>query len=106
MLLESLGAGLALFATPLSLSLTFLGVIFGLLVGALPGLGPLMGIILMLPVAVTQPPVAAMGFLIAIFVGGSCGGSVSAILLRIPGTPLAAATPAGRLSHGTKRTGI
>lgn len=33
-----------------------------------------------------------MGFLIAIFVGGSCGGSVSAILLRIPGTPLAAAT--------------
>ncbi len=65
---------------------------FGLLVGALPGLGPLMGIILLLPVAIGLPPVAAMGLLIAIFVGGSCGGSISAILLRIPGTPLAAAT--------------
>lgn len=33
-----------------------------------------------------------MGALIAIFVGGSCGGAVSAIVLRIPGTPIAAAT--------------
>lgn len=92
MLLESLGAGFDLFLTPLAIGLTLLGVMFGLLVGALPGLGPLMGIILLLPVAIGLPPVAAMGFLIAIFVGGSCGGSVSAILLRIPGTPLAAAT--------------
>lgn len=92
MLLQSLGSGFALFITPLSIGLTLLGVLFGLVVGALPGLGPLMGIILMLPVAITQPPVAAMGFLIAIFVGGSCGGSVSSILLRVPGTPLAAAT--------------
>ena len=92
MLLDSLGSGFALFISPLSIGLTLLGVLFGLIVGALPGLGPLMGIILMLPIAVTQPPVAAMGFLIAIFVGGSCGGSVSSILLRVPGTPLAAAT--------------
>lgn len=92
MLFESLGAGFNLFFTPLAIGLTLLGVLFGLLVGALPGLGPLMGIILLLPVAIGLPPVAAMGFLIAIFVGGSCGGSISAILLRIPGTPLAAAT--------------
>ena len=92
MLAESLSAGFGLFLTPLAIGLTALGVIFGLLVGALPGLGPLMGIILLLPVAIGLPPIAAMGFLIAIFVGGSCGGSISAILLRIPGTPLAAAT--------------
>ncbi|CCN47716.1 putative Tripartite tricarboxylate transporter TctA family [Vibrio nigripulchritudo MADA3029] len=92
MLLESLNAGVELFLSPLTISLTLFGILFGLLVGALPGLGPLMGIILMLPVAIEQPPIAAMGFLIAIFVGGSCGGSISAILLRIPGTPLAAAT--------------
>nr|WP_237212604.1 tripartite tricarboxylate transporter permease [Ruegeria lacuscaerulensis] len=78
--------------SPLALGFTFCGILVGLLVGAMPGLGPLMGIILLLPVAIGLPPVAAMGFLIAIFVGGSCGGSVSAILLRIPGTPLAAAT--------------
>ena len=51
-----------------------------------------MGIILLLPAAFYLPPVAGMGMLIAIYVGGSCGGAVSAILLRIPGTPLAAAT--------------
>ncbi|WP_159590407.1 tripartite tricarboxylate transporter permease [Chelativorans xinjiangense] len=91
-MLDSLASGLTLVATPLAIGLTFLGVMFGLMVGALPGLGPLMGIILLLPVAIGLPPVAAMGFLIAIFIGGSCGGSISAILLRIPGTPLAAAT--------------
>ncbi len=92
MLIDSLAAGFALFFTPLAIGLTVAGVLFGIVVGALPGLGPLMGIILMLPVAIGLPPVPAMGFLIAIFVGGSCGGSLSAILLRIPGTPLAAAT--------------
>jgi putative tricarboxylic transport membrane protein len=92
MLFDSLVSGFHLFLTPLAIGLTFVGILIGLLVGALPGLGPLMGIILLLPVAISLPPVAAMGFLIAIFVGGSCGGSISAILLRIPGTPLAAAT--------------
>ena len=92
MLLDSFAAGIDLFLTPLTIILTLLGVLFGLLVGALPGLGPLMGIILLLPLAISLPPIAAMGLLIAIFVGGSCGGSISAILLRIPGTPLAAAT--------------
>ena len=92
MLIESLAMGFELFLTPTTIGLTLIGVLIGLLVGALPGLGPLMGIILLLPVAISMPPVAAMGFLIAIFVGGSCGGSISAILLRIPGTPLAAAT--------------
>jgi putative tricarboxylic transport membrane protein len=92
MLIESLLSGVQLFLTPIAIGLTFLGIVIGLLVGALPGLGPLMGIILLLPVAISLPPIAAMGFLIAIFVGGSCGGSISAILLRIPGTPLAAAT--------------
>ncbi|MEP3279220.1 MAG: tripartite tricarboxylate transporter permease [Stappiaceae bacterium] len=92
MIFDSLVSGFHLFLTPVAIGLTFVGILIGLLVGALPGLGPLMGIILLLPVAISLPPVAAMGFLIAIFVGGSCGGSISAILLRIPGTPLAAAT--------------
>jgi putative tricarboxylic transport membrane protein len=92
MLFDSFAVGVGLFLTPTTIGVTMLGVLFGLLVGALPGLGPLMGIILLLPLAITLPPIPAMGLLIAIFVGGSCGGSISAILLRIPGTPLAAAT--------------
>ena len=49
MLIDSLAAGFALFFTPLAIGLTVAGVLFGIVVGALPGLGPLMGIILMLP---------------------------------------------------------
>ncbi|UTW11211.1 tripartite tricarboxylate transporter permease [Marinobacterium rhizophilum] len=110
-MIQALMSGLDLMWTPLSLGLTVLGVVFGLIVGALPGLGPLMGIVLMLPVAITLPPVAAMGFLIAIAVGGSCGGSISAILLRIPGTPLAAATlldgyPMAQNGRAADATGI
>lgn len=89
---ETLMAGLQLFFTLNSLFSVLVGTILGLLIGVLPGLGPLMGIILLLPVTFHMEPVAGMGLLIAIYVGGSCGGSISAILLRIPGTPLAAAT--------------
>ncbi len=75
-----------------SIFTVFLGTLLGLFIGAMPGLGPLMGIILMLPVAFYMDPVSGMGLLIAIYVAGSCGGAISAILLRVPGTPLAAVT--------------
>lgn len=89
---ELLTQGAPLFFTWQAILLTAAGIVAGLFIGVLPGLGPLMGIVLMLPVAFHLPPIPAMGMLIAIYVGGSAGGSISAILLRIPGTPLAAAT--------------
>lgn len=72
--------------------LTSIGVFVGILVGVLPGVGPMLGVILMTPIAILLDPVAGMSLLIGIYVGGSCGGAISAILLRIPGTPMAAAT--------------
>ena len=84
--------GIDQFATSLVFFSILAGCSIGLLVGVLPGLGPLMGIILMLPISYHLPPVAGMALLISIYIGGSCGGAISAILLRIPGTPLAAAT--------------
>jgi len=92
MLFDTIIQGFNLFATPLVIVLMILGVVFGLIVGAVPGLGPLMGIVLILPIAINLQPITAMALLLGIYVGGSCGGSISAILLRIPGTPLAAAT--------------
>lgn len=89
---ELLQEGIPLFFNLKTITLTLFGIIAGLIIGVLPGLGPLMGIILMLPVAFHLPPIAGMGMLIGIYIGGSAGGSISAILLRIPGTPLAAAT--------------
>lgn len=91
-MLHLLEEGLPLFFTPEAILLTGLGVVGGLVIGVLPGLGPLMGLVLLLPIAFHLPPISAMGMLMAVYIGGSAGGSVSAILLRIPGTPLAAAT--------------
>lgn len=111
MIFETLVSGAALYFTPASVLLTLVGCAVGLVIGVLPGLGPLMGIILLTPVALYLPPVAGMGLLIAVYVGGSCGGAISAILLRIPGTPLAAATlldgyPMAQKGEGAKAVGI
>ena len=89
---DLLFGGLALAMSLKALLLVLVGTLLGVFIGAIPGLGPLMGIILLLPVVITLTPVEGVGLLMAIFVGGSCGGAISAILLGIPGTPLAAAT--------------
>ena len=72
--------------------MTSFGVFLGIVLGVLPGVGPMLGMIVLMPVAFYLEPVTGMGLLIGIFVGGCCGGAISAILLRIPGTPIAAAT--------------
>ena len=69
-----------------------LGTIVGLVFGAIPGLTFSMALALMLPVTFSMNASAGMAVLIGTYMGGMTGGSVSAILLGIPGTPSAAAT--------------
>lgn len=75
-----------------TLAFTALGVFGGIIIGVLPGLGPLLGIVLLTPFAMYMVPASGLALLIGVFVGGTFGGAVTAILLRIPGTPIAAAT--------------
>ena len=89
---DLLFGGLALAMSLKSLSLVLVGTLLGVFIGAIPGLGPLMGIILLLAVVITFTPVEVVGLLMAIIVVGSCGRAISAILLGIPGATLAAAT--------------
>jgi len=89
---EVLSAGFESFFGFYQILSTSFGVFFGIVLGVLPGVGPLLGVIILTPVAFYMDPVSGMGMLVGIFVGGSCGGAISAILLRIPGTPIAAAT--------------
>ena len=89
---EPLIQGSGLYFTPSAILMSLVGCFIGLVLGVIPGMGPLLGIILLMPLTLVIDPIAAMSLLIAVFVGGSCGGAISAILLRIPGTPLAAAT--------------
>jgi putative tricarboxylic transport membrane protein len=69
-----------------------LGAVVGIVFGAIPGLTYSMGIILVLPLTFNLDPLAAITLLLGVYVGGMTGGSVSAIILGIPGTPSAAAT--------------
>lgn len=69
-----------------------LGFIFGVLLGAIPGVGTAVGMALVLPLTVFIDGVAAVIFLTCIYMGGMYGGSVSAILVNVPGTAGSAAT--------------
>ncbi len=74
------------------LLLVFLGVAGGILVGSLPGLTATMGIALLIPFTFGMEIHQSMAMLLGIFSGAIYGGSISAILIRTPGTPAAAAT--------------
>ncbi len=78
--------------TPVVVFYAAAGVFLGLAVGAVPGLSAAMAIALAVPMTYTLTPVAAIGFLIGVYKGGSYGGSLSAILLNTPGCAEAAAT--------------
>ncbi|MBS4192336.1 tripartite tricarboxylate transporter permease [Bacillus sp. FJAT-49705] len=70
----------------------FAGVLLGIVVGSLPGLTATMTIALLLPFSFGLSPVSSIALMVSVFIGGMYGGSVTAILLSIPGTPAAAAT--------------
>ena len=68
------------------------GTVVGLVFGSIPGLTYSMALALMLPFTFGMAPTPAIALLLGVYVGGMTGGSVSSILLGIPGTPSAAAT--------------
>ncbi len=70
----------------------FAGTFIGLVFGSIPGLTFTVALALVLPVTFSLEPSPAIALLLGTYIGGMTGGSVSAILLGIPGTPSAAAT--------------
>ncbi len=80
------------FCDPLSLGLILLSSLVGVIIGALPGLTATMGVALMTTLTIKMPSNQALLVLICTYVGAIYGGSRSAILLNIPGTPASAAS--------------
>lgn len=68
------------------------GLAVGLSFGAMPGLNATIGITLLLPVTFTMSPGPAMLMLIGVYCGATFAGSISAILIKTPGTAAASAT--------------
>ncbi|MGQ9369187.1 tripartite tricarboxylate transporter permease [Azospirillum sp. ST 5-10] len=81
-----------LMAQPFALLLALVGVALGIVIGALPGLTATMGVAILLPFTFGMDPLSGLLMICGVFFGGIYGGSVTAILLKIPGTPAAAAT--------------
>lgn len=90
--MEMILAGLMDSIAPASLMYLFMGVAIGVIVGAIPGINGPMAIALFIPITYYMTPLTAIGFLVGLNKGAFFGGAVSAVLLRTPGTPEAAAT--------------
>lgn len=78
--------------SPEVLAVLFIGVLFGAVVGALPGLGTAVAITVCLPFTLTMGNVTAIALLLGVYASSVYGGSISAVLLNTPGTPQSAAT--------------
>lgn len=90
--LSLLGVGILHFLTWEGLVNLAWSSLLGIIIGALPGLTATMGVALLVTLTYKMPPDQAMLCLMALYVGAIYGGSRSAILLAIPGTPASAAT--------------
>src|SRR3712207_6662241 len=69
------------------LALVVIGVLLGLLVGVLPGLTFVMGVLLLVPFTYSMDTGSALTLMLALYVAGTYGGALTAILLNIPGEP-------------------
>lgn len=72
---------------PTALALSVIGVLAGIILGALPGVSSTMSLAVLLPLSFSMSLAHAMMFLLGIFSASVYGGSISAILINIPGTP-------------------
>ena len=83
--LTSLLQGFSVALRPDNLLYCVIGCLWGTVVGVLPGLGPLAGLTLLLPLTYQLDPTSAVIMLTGIFYGAMYGGSTTSILVRIPG---------------------
>jgi TctA family transporter len=90
--LSFLADGFAVALQPTNLFYCFFGVLFGMLIGVLPGIGALAAISMLLPLSFYLEPTSALIMLAGIYYGAQYGGSTVSILLNIPGDPASAVT--------------
>ena len=90
--MEWLGSGFELLFQWQNLLIIPIGLLLGIVVGAIPGLTSDLGIILCIPLTYGMEPTTAILMLLAIYCGGTYGGSITAILINTPGTSANAAT--------------
>ena len=91
-MIQMLLDGLAVVFQPGTFFMTLLAIVMGTIFGALPGVSATMAVALGLPFTYSMDPVSAIVFLVAIYCSSITGGSIAAILFKIPGVPSSAPT--------------
>src|SRR5699024_12703507 len=84
---EYLLLGFEVAASPFNLMVALIGSFFGTVIGLLPGLGPINGVAMLMPIAfaLKLPPESALVLLAAVYVGADYGGRISAMLINVAG---------------------
>ncbi len=96
---------------PMALLFIFAGVMMGVMLGAIPGLNSTMGTALLIPFTYAMDATSGLLLLSAVYCGGTFGGSISAILFNVPGSPEASVTgfdgyPMAKAGKAGKALGI
>lgn len=110
-MLSLFGQGFLTVLRPECLFLVIAGVAVGILFGAVPGLTSVMAVALFLPVTYGMDAGSGIAVLAALYIGATSGGLISAVLLKIPGTPASIATcwdghPMVEKGEGAKALGV
>ncbi|WP_018700359.1 tripartite tricarboxylate transporter permease [Amorphus coralli] len=91
-LIDNLSLGFSVALSLSALTYCVIGITLGIMIGVLPGIGPLATVGMLLPLTFYAPPTEAIIMLAGIYYGSMYGGSTAAILLNLPGTAGAAVT--------------
>jgi len=77
--------GFAVATLPINLLYAFIGCVLGTLIGVLPGLGPAAGTAILIPITFNLDPIGAIIMLAAIYYGAMYGGTITSVLVNVPG---------------------
>ena len=83
--LANLALGFSVALTPFNLLMAVAGVIVGIMIGALPGIGPPSGVALLLPLTFGMEPTSGIIMLAALYAGSMYGGTITSVLINTPG---------------------
>jgi len=83
--LANLSLGFSVALTPFNLLMATCGVVIGILIGALPGIGPPSGVALLLPLTFGMDPTSGIIMLAALYAGTMYGGTITSVLINTPG---------------------
>lgn len=83
--LTHLGNGFSTALAPINLLYCFIGVLMGTVIGVLPGIGPISGVAILIPVTYGMNPTTALIMIAGVYYGAMYGGSTTSILINTPG---------------------